>query len=248
MTAPPGERNGQGWIPSDRHRDGEGVTGETQSPTTQRWVRVLRYRIPAAAVLAAAVVAALPPDMTLASRLAFGWIVYVATQIAIIFRTVAGRGADEMRAWAPQVDLNAPTFALFLVTSAAASVMASVFVLRAAEGVPEIARLLHLLLAATTVLFTWFGIQAAFAVRYASMYYGSPTHAGEAGLDFPDESEPDFYDFLYFATCAGMTFQASDVRVSRRRFRRWLTFHAVFSFVFASITLALLVDIAASLI
>jgi uncharacterized membrane protein len=38
------------------------------------------------------------------------------------------------------------------------------------------------------------------------------------------------------------------VRVRRRRFRRWLTFHALVSFLFASVNLALLVDIAANLI
>jgi uncharacterized membrane protein len=212
------------------------------------WERILRYRVPAAALLAAAVVGALPAEMTLASRLAIGWIVYVAAQIAIIFRTFSGRGTEELRDWAPQVDLHAPTFALFLIASAAASVMASLFVLSAAEGLPELWRLLHLLLGAFTVILTWFGIQSAFAVRYASMYYGGPDGAGEAGLDFPSEPEPDFYDFLYFSTCAGMTFEASDVRVRSRRFRRWLTFHGTFSFVFASINLALLVDIAASLI
>jgi len=228
-------------------RPGRRAPGEPQ-PAVATWQRILHYRIPAAALLATAVAVALPSEMTLASRLAIGWIVYVATQIAIIFRTFSGRGPEELRAWAPQADLHAPTFALFLIASAAASVMASLFVLSAAEGLPQLWRLLHLGLGAITVLLTWFAIHATFAVRYACMYYGAPGRAGEAGLEFPDEPDPDFYDFVYFATCAGMTFEASDVRVRRRRFRRWLTFHAVFSFVFASINLALLVDIAASLV
>lgn len=217
-------------------------------PEVPRWARVLRYRVPAAALLAAALVAVLPGEMTLASRLAIGWLVYIGAQIAIVFRTVAQRKPAELRAWASQVDLHAPTFALFLVTSAAMAVISSLFVLAAAEGQAEPWRLLHLALGAGTVLLTWFGVQVAFAARYASLYYGNERSPGEAGLDFPEEPNPDFLDFLYFSTCAGMTFEASDVRVRSRRFRHWLTFHAVFSFVFASINLALLVDIAASVI
>jgi len=212
------------------------------------WSRILRVRVPAAAALAILAFAILPDGMTLASRLAGGWIVYVIAQLVIIFRTVGGGSPDELRSWASRVDLHAPTFAMFLIVSAIVSVMASVFVLRAAEGETEVWRLVHLVLGAGTVLLTWLGIQATFAVRYASMYYGAPGRAGEAGLAFPGEPEPDFYDFFYFATCAGMTFEASDVKVRARRFRRWLTFHAIVSFVFASVNLALLVDIAASLI
>jgi len=198
--------------------------------------------------VAVLVVLALPDAMTLASRLAIGWLVCVSGEIAIVFLTLGGRSVTELRGWAPSVDLPAPAFAAFLVSSAAMAVVASVFVLRAAEGLPEVARLGHLLLGAATVLLTWLAIQVAFAVHYARMFHGAGDEAGEAGLDFPEEPDPDFYDFLYFATCAGMTFEASDVRVRRRRFRRWLTFHTVFSFVFASVNLALLVDIAASLV
>lgn len=214
----------------------------------QHWWRMLRARVFFGAALGIVVFVALPETMTLPSRIAIAWLSYIALQLVIVFRTVGGRHADELRAWAPQVNLGGASFAIFLVVSAAVSVMASIFVLRAAAGETEGSRLFHLLLGASTVLVTWFGIQTTFAVRYACMYYGTPGHTGEEGLRFPGSQDPDFWDFLYFSTCAGMTFEASDVAVTRKPFRRWLTFHAIFSFVFATINLALLVDIAANLI
>ncbi len=209
------------------------------------WTTILKLRGPIGALAGLVVFFVLPETMTLASRIALGWLCYIAVQLAVIFRTVGGQEAASLRTWAPRADLHGAGFGLFLVAAACVSVMASVFVLHVAADQPEAWRLFHLLLGAATVLLTWFAIQAAFAVHYASMYYGGH---GEPGLRFPDEDEPDFWDFLYFATCAGMTFEASDVAVTRRRFRHWLTFHAVFSFVFASINLALLVDIAANLV
>lgn len=212
------------------------------------WGRLLHHRTVLAALPASLLILVLPDAMTVGSRVAVGWIAYIAFQLVIVFLTLGKRGSEELRAWAPAADLRAAVFAGFLTASAVVSVMASVLVLRAAEGQPEVWRLVHLLLGAGTVLLTWFAVQTAFAVRYAALYYGLPGQRGEKGLDFPDDTDPDYWDFLYFATCTGMTFEVSDVRVRRRRFRRWITFHAVFSFVFASVNLALLVDIAASLI
>lgn len=213
-----------------------------------RWTHLLKYRALIALAAGLLVLALAPSSASFASRLSAAWLVAIASELALVFRTVGRRNGREVKAWAERVDIKGPWFALFLVTSAMASVMASVFVLHASHGEIALSRYVHLILGACTVLTTWFAIQAAFAVRYTKMYYGGLRQAGEPGLRFPDDPVPDFYDFLYFATCAGMTFEASDVAVVSKRFRHWLTFHAIFSFLFASINLALLVDIAANLI
>ena len=213
-----------------------------------RWSRLLKYRLLIALAVGLAVLALAPGSMTLASRMSAAWVAGIVVELILVFRTVGMRNSREIRTWAERVDFKGPVFALFLVTCALASVLASVFVLHVASNEVALSRYVHLILGACTVLITWFAIQSAFAVRYTKMYYGSLREAGEPGLRFPNDPAPDFYDFLYFATCAGMTFEASDVAVVSKHFRHWLTFHAVFSFMFASINLALLVDIAANLI
>jgi len=212
------------------------------------WSAILEYRMVIGIALGFTLMWILPGSFTYASRLAMAWIVWIIVELVLVFRTVGTRSSAEIKEWSERVDLSGTSLPVFLVVSAAASVMASVFVLRAADGEVALSRYVHLVLGAITVLITWFAIQCAFAVRYTKMYYGGLREAGEPGLRFPDDPSPDFYDFLYFATCAGMTFEASDVAVVSKRFRHWLTFHATFSFMFASINLALLVDIAASLI
>lgn len=212
------------------------------------WSHILKLRLLVALVAGCATLFLMPDTLHIALRLSAAWIVCIATEIGLVVRTLGRRTSTELKLWAESVDLTGPAFPAFLILSAAVAVMASVFVLRAAEGEQQVVRYFHFALGATTVLGTWFAIQVAFAVRYTKMFYGSLGHRGEAGLRFPEDPTPDFYDFLYFATCAGMTFEASDVAVVSKHFRHWLTFHATFSFMFASINLALLVDIAANLI
>lgn len=212
------------------------------------WAHVLKYRLLFAVAAGIATFLVLPDTLHVALRLSAAWVALISAEFVIVFRTLGRRSNAELKLWAESVDLTGPAFPAFLILSAAAAVMASVFVLRAADGEQQVERYFHFALGASTVLSTWFAIQVAFAVRYAKMFYGSLGKRGEAGLRFPEDPTPDFYDFLYFATCAGMTFEASDVAVVSKHFRHWLTFHATFSFMFASINLALLVDIAANLI
>jgi uncharacterized membrane protein len=49
---------------------------------------------------------------------------------------------------------------------------------------------------------------------------------------FPKTEEPDYWDFAYFASPRGMTFQTSDSDITSRRIRRTAMFHALAAFVF----------------
>ena len=53
---------------------------------------------------------------------------------------------------------------------------------------------------------------------------------------------------MYFALVLGMTFQVSDVQITARKFRRLATVHALLSFLFNTIILALTVNLAAGLL
>jgi uncharacterized membrane protein len=84
-----------------------------------------------------------------------------------------------------------------------------------------------------TLALSWTFSNIIFALHYAHIFYTAARNGADAGgLEFPDTKEPDYWDFLYFAICLGMTFQTSDVTISSRRLRRVVTAHCLAAFVF----------------
>jgi uncharacterized membrane protein len=98
-------------------------------------------------------------------------------------------------------------------------------------------------LAGSTILLTWFFVALVFAQEYAHSYY----MAGK-GLDFPGESEPDYWDVTYFSLVLNMTCQTSDVAITTRPMRRLVLLHSVIAFFFNVIILAITVNVVAGLL
>ena len=120
----------------------------------------------------------------------------------------------------------------------------------AMKSMPERWRGAEVALVAVTLLVSWLMTHVSFAFRYAHEYYsfddGGPDF--DRGLDFPNETKPDYMDFLYFAMVLGMTFQVSDVQISSRKLRRVAVLHGLLGFLFNTVIVALTVNIAAGLL
>ena len=102
-----------------------------------------------------------------------------------------------------------------------------------------------------TILLSWMLIHTVFALFYAHEFHSEgKDHAGGhgGGLDFPDDSTPDYLDFLYFSFVVGTTAQTSDVAVTSRAMRRVVMLHGILSFFFNTAVIALAVNIAAQLV
>jgi uncharacterized membrane protein len=141
---------------------------------------------------------------------------------------------------------------LFVILAAVTSLFAVAILVGGAKGLGQKALIEHLLLAAATVVSSWFLIHTVFAMHYAHAYYrdddDDPTTAGAGGLEFPDEKEPDFLDFAYFSFVIGMTCQVSDVQVSSQGIRRLALVHGLLSFLFNTVILALTINLASGLL
>jgi uncharacterized membrane protein len=87
-----------------------------------------------------------------------------------------------------------------------------------------------------------------FALHYAHEYYGGEDVGRGGGLKFPSDPQPDYWDFVYFSFVLGMTFQVSDVQVTRKRVRRLVVAHGIVSFFFSVTIIALMVNIGSNLI
>ncbi|WP_445190670.1 DUF1345 domain-containing protein [Sphingobium sp. HWE2-09] len=84
-----------------------------------------------------------------------------------------------------------------------------------------------------TLIIAWLFSNLVYAMHYAHIFYlGDKTGKDRGGLDFPEEDEPGYWDFLYFAFTLGMTFQTSDVSVTATEMRRTVLFQCLAAFLF----------------
>ncbi len=138
-------------------------------------------------------------------------------------------------------------FALLMITvSAAVASLAAIFVELAILDAATPGYALYVVLSIATVVLSWMLIHTIFALHYAYEFYGDDDCV--KGLKFPDDDDPDYWDFVYFSFVIGMTFQVSDVAVSNKILRRMVVAHGALSFFFTTAIVALTVNIAASII
>ncbi len=85
-----------------------------------------------------------------------------------------------------------------------------------------------------TLVLTWVFSNTVYALHYAHLFYSLDGDGeGDAGgIEFPKTPEPDYWDFIYFSFCLGMTFQVSDMDITSGRIRRVVTAHCLAAFVF----------------
>jgi len=98
-----------------------------------------------------------------------------------------------------------------------------------------------------TLALAWVFANLVFMLHYAHMHYARDPHSGgdAGGFEFPGTHDPDYWDFLYFAFTAGMSFAASDVDVTRGAVRRIVVGHSLLSFVFNIGVLAFSINVLA---
>lgn len=142
---------------------------------------------------------------------------------------------------------------LCLITAAAcASLLAIGFILHDSKGLSTGLLFLHLVLSVSTIVGSWLLVHTIFASHYAKDYYqddpSTPEIDDVGGLEFPNCTQPDYWDFLYFSFVIGMTSQVSDVQVLSRPMRRLTLFHSVLSFFFNTAILAMSINIIAGMI
>lgn len=203
------------------------------------------------AVLAAAACAVLLPssisgDLRTALAADAGAIIY----LGLGFRLMLACGSDVIRKRAARQDDSAIVILLIVLLAIALSFWTIVGVLSEAKQASGQAKALQVSLAGVTIMLSWLVTQMVFTFHYAHEYYrpDGVTERVAGGLDFPGESNPDYWDFFYFASSIGAASQTSDVAIRTKGLRRLVTLHAVISFFFNTAVLALAINIGASLI
>ena len=93
------------------------------------------------------------------------------------------------------------------------------------------------------VVLSWALIHTIFTLRYARLFY-SQEHGG---IDFHHPSPPAYSDFAYLAFTVGMTFQVSDTELTTRQMRATVLRHALVSYLFGAVFVAMTINLLAQL-
>jgi uncharacterized membrane protein len=95
-----------------------------------------------------------------------------------------------------------------------------------------------------SVVLSWLSVHTVFTLMYARLYYGGEP----GGIDFNEPERPDYRDFAYLAFTIGMTFQVSDTNLTAKPVRRAALRHALISYLYGAVILAVVINIVASLL
>lgn len=200
----------------------------------------------AAAVLVGWLVpTSLPPSVRAAAAWNAGGLVY----IVMAFRVMSTCSAEQIRRIAEAEDESRLVFTTVILLAIASSFVAVLAVIADARAEHGVWRIFYASLAVGTVISAWLVMQLIFTLHYAHDYYRSETADGgiARGLHFPEDDEPDYWDFFYFTSSIGATSQTSDVAIVSKQLRRTATVQAVLAFIFNTTILALAINIASSL-
>jgi uncharacterized membrane protein len=220
------------------------MSAKTPRPAYLIRVGVAHRRLLISVVLGLIAMVATPA--TPITRVLIGWdlgvLVYLAAAAVVIARCTS---VAQMKSNAAAQDEGAFAILVLTVVAGMASLIA-IFAELAAVDQANPRYGFYAALAIGTVVLSWTFIHCIFALHYAHDFYGAGEHKN--GLRFPDDGQPDYWDFVYFSFVIGMTFQVSDVAVMHKVVRRTVLVHGALSFLFTTAVLAMAVNLAASII
>jgi len=211
---------------------------------------VLRPRAFAGAICGLAVFMLLPVSFHGPVREAMAWCAGGAVYLAMAFRVMRNCSGKALRTRAARQDDSAVVILVVVLLGIFSSIAAIFGIIAEAKGASTDGKLFFVGLAGATIVISWLVTQVVFTLHYAHEFYAPHSLADKAApqaLTFPQDTEPDYWDFFYFATSFGAASQTSDVMINSKSMRRLTTLHAIVSFFFNTMVLALTINLAASL-
>lgn len=98
-------------------------------------------------------------------------------------------------------------------------------------------------IAVLSVVSSWVLIQTDYMLRYAKEYYD-----GDAGgIDFNQEADPEYSDFIYFSVGLGIAYQVADTNISRNAIRRIVIAQTLLGYLFGAGIVATTINLIAGL-
>ena len=167
------------------------------------------------------------------------WAIAAAVFLGWTWTSVWPLDARDTSRVARREDPSRPVRDVVLLLLAVASLLTvGLVIFRAHDSGP-----VRLVLGVACVVASWAVLHTIFVLRYARLYYSEPV----GGIDFSQEPDPTYRDFAYVGFTVGMTFQVSDTDIGKPAIRTAILRHALLSFVFGTVILAITVNLLAGL-
>jgi uncharacterized membrane protein len=175
-------------------------------------------------------------------RSLLGWDTGAFALLSVVWFFLWTRDSHETRCRAAAADPGRAATSILVLIASAFSLFAGAFVLRHLRQARDAHEALLLPFCLFAVIAAWLLTHTSYTLRYAHLYYREDDE-GEGGLEFPGTQKPSDFDFAYFAFTIGMCFQVSDVAISSPQIRQTVLWHAVISFAYNTVILALALNL-----
>jgi len=177
-----------------------------------------------------------------ATRAVVGWDAGAIALLSMVWFVIFGVDPLETRCRAATADPGRTTVWILVLGASSSSLFAAAGLMRHARVLAPQGGTTLIVASLLAVITAWFLTHTAFTLRYAHLYYRDDDE-GEGGLSFPGDRKPNDFDFAYFAFTVGMCFQVSDVTVSSPQIRRAVLGHALLSFAYNTVIVALALNL-----
>jgi uncharacterized membrane protein len=189
-------------------------------------------------------------ELNLLVKLIFLWDVYALSYCLTSWIVFFTHTSSQIRQHAREED-GSRIFVYFIIFLSSLASFLAVSLLIISPNKAETSAILYAPLAVIGMLLSWMIVHITFAFHYAHFYYDDDedgnSHKNVGGLNFPNETKPDYLDFAYFSFVIGMTFQVSDVEITHGRLRRLVLLHSLLSFTLNTFVVALTINLIAGL-
>jgi uncharacterized membrane protein len=174
---------------------------------------------------------------------AIGWDATALVFCALVWMVIWPMSAEDTAHRATEEDPSRANTDLLVLSASVASLGAVIVVLVHAHSAHGATQAMLAGLGVLSVAVSWFTVHTVFLLRYALLYYAEP----EGGIDFKMHARPSYRDFAYVALTLGMTYQVSDTDLRSTQMRATALRHALLSYLFGAVILAVAINLIAGL-
>lgn len=171
------------------------------------------------------------------------WDSAALTLLVWILLSIHGRNAEQTKRLATREDPGHAVADILLVFASIASLAGVGTLLWQASSETGITAVIQAGLCVVSVVISWTTVHVVYMLRYAREYYNE-----DGGIDFNDQHKPRYSDFAYLAFTVGMTFQVSDTQIQNNAIRCIILRHALLSYLFGTVIVAVSINILAGLV
>jgi uncharacterized membrane protein len=172
-----------------------------------------------------------------------GWSVAALVYVVWVLCAITGKDTAATARIATREDASR-TAADLMLLGAAVGLGAVLLSLVKASAEHGGTKALLTVVAVVSVVLSWAVVHMTFTLRYARLFFTRP----QGGIDFHDEhKDASYLDFAYVAFTIGMTYQVSDTDLTNRQIRSAALRHALLSYLFGTVIIAMTINVIAGL-